>query len=95
MLLSRNKSEAYKRLVLKQLEALMGFLKEEGLIVIDPFDDSGNLKQDFVLSASGSSREGVELFKCAIPAWFKYLDAGGDVNNLSSLKKALASLHDK
>lgn len=95
MLMSRNKSEDYKGMVWEQLTTLMGFLKSEGLICVNPFDASGNLRQDFVLNASDSSSEAIELFKKAIPAWFKYLDAGGDVKNLSKLEKALKSLREK
>lgn len=95
MLMSRNKSEDYKGMVREQLTTLMGFLKSEELIYVNPFDASGNLRQNFVLNASDSSSEAIELFKKAIPAWFNYLDTGGDVKNLSTLEKALASLRGK
>lgn len=94
MLMSRNKSDDYKRTVSEQLTVLMRFLKYENLIFVNPFDAAGCLRRDFVLTASGSNREAIELFRKAIPAWFEYLDAGGDINNLSKLEKALKLLRN-
>lgn len=94
MLMSRNKSDDYKRTVSEQLTVLMRFLKDEKLIFVNPFDAAGCLRQDFVLMASSSSREAIELFRKAVPAWFNYLDAGGNLHNLSKLEKALEFLRN-
>ena len=49
MLHSRNKSKEYQERIVLKLTVLLGFLKDNGLIFIDPFNADGSLNLDFVL----------------------------------------------
>jgi hypothetical protein len=92
MLLSRNKSGAYQEQILSRYTVLMRFLKDNNLVLKEPFDDGGALKKDLVVKRSEVDARCLELYKKAIPGWHAYLDKGGDVNNTDRLIKALAKL---
>ncbi|WP_213881479.1 hypothetical protein [Pseudomonas sp. dw_358] len=92
MLMSRNKSSEYQERMLIKLDVLMRFLKDNELILDNPFEISGALNTQFVLKKSGADPKCVELFKKVIPAWFAFLDKGGDPKNMSRLEKGLAKM---
>ncbi|WP_455921736.1 hypothetical protein [Pseudomonas putida] len=92
MLYSRNKSLAYRESIVESSVALLGFLKREGLILNDPFDEQGMLKMDFELRLSELSPEGVEMFKKIVPSWLLKNDRSGIHSDTSYLEKSLLKL---
>lgn len=96
MLLSANKSDTYRDQIIRISIALMIFLKKHALLVgAEPFDDKGNIKEDFVLRMSNLKPEGLELFKKAVPSWSAFIDNGGNIEDVSRLEKALQKIRDK
>ena len=90
VLLSANKSDAYRQQILKISTVLLGFMKESGLLVdVDPFDLDGSVKQDFVLRMSNVTDEGLVLFKNVVPKWSAYIDSGGSIEDVARLEKGL------
>jgi hypothetical protein len=92
MLYSRNKNLEYKKQIIESSKALLGFLKREGLITKEPFEDDGALKMDFELKLSDLSPQGVELFAKAVPLWLTKNDQGGDRSDVGLLEKALKKI---
>ncbi|UYZ82726.1 hypothetical protein MTZ49_08860 [Entomomonas sp. E2T0] len=92
MLLSRNKSDDYQKRVIKSSTILLSFLKDNNLINIDPFNEQGYLKLDLVVKQSNLTDIGNALFVKIIPNWFKYIDKGGNAENITKLEKGLMEL---
>ncbi|NIF22093.1 hypothetical protein [Candidatus Pantoea multigeneris] len=96
MLLSRNKSQEWRDIVLLRSGMLMRFLKTHNLLInVEPFDENGNVKDDLVIKKSHLTDDGLELFKKVIPGWSQYLDKGGDVNNINRLIKGLEKIRNQ
>jgi len=94
MLLSRNKSLTYQEAILRDGKTLMAFLKENGLITVDPFDESGDIKKDLIVRQSDLTDEGIKLFAGPIKKWWGVLDRGGKPENISLLKKGLDQIRE-
>ncbi|ELZ8935180.1 hypothetical protein U1D46_004214 [Cronobacter dublinensis] len=94
-LLKRSKNLSYRAQITKITIVLMTFLKENGLIMIEPFEDDGSLKEDLVLYNSDLTDVGNLLFKEYYPKWSSYIDRGGDVNNTKILSDGLNILKNK
>lgn len=93
MLLTRNKSRSWRSSVLARATTLCAFLQDNGLLVnLCPFDEQGNIRQDVVIRTSNLNEEGLAIFDRAWLNWERYLDRGGDVHNISSLKKGLCKI---
>ncbi len=94
-LLKRSKNLSYRAQITKITIVLMTFLKENGLIMIEPFEDDGSLKEDLVLYNSDLTDVGNLLFKEYYPKWSSCIDRGGDVNNTKILSDGLNILKNK
>ncbi|EPW7978147.1 hypothetical protein ACWPSR_004266 [Cronobacter turicensis] len=94
-LLKRSKNLSYREQITKITIVLMTFLKENGLIMIEPFKDDGSLKEDLILYSSDLTDVGNLLFKEYYPKWSSYIDRGGDVNNTKILNDGLNILKNK
>lgn len=95
VLINANKNKTYRERVRKNGKTLMGFLKNNNLITIDPFYENGEIKENLEVRQSELTDEGLELFKKAIPSWWNYLDKGGDSDNISILEKALTKVRSR
>ncbi|WP_205965253.1 hypothetical protein [Paraburkholderia flava] len=96
VLLSANKSDAYRDQIIRISTSLLNFLKENDLLVnADPFDEGGKIKEDFVLRMSNVTPDGLELFKKIIPGWSAYIDKGGEIENVSRLEKGLKKIREE
>jgi hypothetical protein len=94
-MISANRSKAWHDKIVQLSTVLMCFLKNNGIIVsVEPFDDDGKIKEDFVLMKSNLRDEGFELFKNAVQGWLKFVDRGGNIENISRLEKGLAHLRE-
>jgi hypothetical protein len=91
-ILKASKNVDYKNNVLAQCTVIFGFLKAHNLILIDPFDESGFLKQDLIIYRNDLTSVGLEMFKKAIPSWFKARDKDGNLDNLTILKKGIEKI---
>ncbi|PTB21210.1 hypothetical protein C9I57_09955 [Trinickia symbiotica] len=95
VLLSANKSDAYRDQIIRVSTVLLGFLKEHDLLVeADPFGADGKVKEDFVLRMSNVTSDGLELFKKVVPGWSAYIDKGGEIENISRLEKGLQKIRE-
>lgn len=93
MLLSRNKSHQWRALILTRAAVLLHFLYDNQLLIaIEPFDESGQLKEDVIIKQSDVTSEGLAMFKQVIPGWWRFLDRGGKLSNTSRLANGLAKL---
>ena len=62
------------------------------LVGIDPFTESGAVKNDLIIRKSNVKAEGFELFKKPVQDWFKFIDKGGNPESVSHLVKGLEKL---
>lgn len=92
MILGRNKNRSYRESVIRDTITLMVFLKQHGLLLIDPFDESGELIKDLVIQQSDLTIEGNKMFDEPIKKWWNYLDRGGKPDNISHLVKGLEAI---
>ncbi|KAA8993832.1 hypothetical protein FJU30_26460 [Affinibrenneria salicis] len=99
MLLTRNKSKQWQEEIIKSSTVLLGFLKNNGLLVgVDPFDEQGELKTDTVIKMSNITEDGLALFKNTVDGWYNYLarsTAPDKYENISRLEKGLAKIRGK
>ena len=93
-MLTRSKSTSWRTSITAQTVALMTFLKNNNLILLNPFDENGNIKPDLIIRQSHLTEEGNKLFSKAVPKWFNYIDRGGKLENISHLEKGLKSIRD-
>jgi hypothetical protein len=95
VLLSANKSDAYRDQIMRVSAALLGFLKKHDLLIgVEPFGADGAVKEDFVLRMSNVTDDGLELFKKIVPGWSAYIDKGGEIENISRLEKGLQKIRE-
>jgi len=88
MYLSRSKNIEWKQLILTRSTVLMTFLVSKKMLIgINPFDTNNVLKQDLVIYNSDLTKAGYDFFLKVRPSWSKYLERGGDVNNIEWLEK--------
>ncbi|QAR31674.1 DNA polymerase III [Ornithobacterium rhinotracheale] len=93
--LNANKSEWWKNYYLEMSSVLSNFLIDNNLLVdIMPFDDDGNVKLDLTIKQSNLTPEGVELFKKAIPNWYKSHERGAEISKISILEKGLKKIRE-
>jgi hypothetical protein len=92
---SANKSKDYQERLENESTILMKFLKDNSLILIEPFNENGEVKKDLKVRQSNLTEEGKILFQKDIPGWFKYLDRGGKAENISRLEKGLKKIREE
>jgi hypothetical protein len=91
-ILSRNKNRTYRESVLRDAMTLMSFLKKNALLLIDPFDEKGEVKADLVIRQSDLTEEGIKMFAGPIRNWWSYIDRGGKPDNIGHLEKGLEAI---
>lgn len=91
-ILKRSKSLSYQQQVHSMTTVLINFLVEHKLIVIEPFQEDGSLRDDLVLRSSDLTDLGNEFFKEVFPKWSAYIDRGGDIQKTTILLKGLNKL---
>lgn len=90
MLLTRNRAKDWKQQINDRGAVVLRFYKEHGLLVnCEPFDDEGNIKSDLIIRESNLTEDGDKLWFTGVENWRKYMDRGGDINNISRLMNAL------
>lgn len=94
-LIGANKNLSYKRMINERGKAFLEFLVKNNLILIDPFKENGDIKDDLRIFSSNLTLEGVELFEKPFARWLSYLDRGGDINDFSKLEKELFNIRTK
>ncbi|EAS1759917.1 hypothetical protein BH012_23140 [Salmonella enterica] len=94
-LLKRSKNLSYREQITKITIVLMTFLKENELVMFEPFKDDGSLKEDLILYSSDLTDVGNLLFKEYYPKWSSYIDRGGDVSNTKILNDGLNILKSR
>jgi hypothetical protein len=90
--LSRSKKTSYRQAVTERGKSLMKFLSKNGLILIDPFKEDGELKDDLVVRLSNLTPEGIEILNEPVAKWWSFVEKGGDVNDISILEKSLSKI---
>lgn len=86
-LFKSSKNAAWREQVVKRRTVMFQFLRDNGLILIDPIDDSGAPRQEFVLMRSHLTDDGFEMIKKVIPSWRKARDRDGNIENIGILEK--------
>ena len=87
-----SKNTTWRKQKKKKSIVIYKFLKEHKLIIVDPFDENGNLKMDFTLMESHLTNVGSEMFKKTIPSWERARDKDGNLENLAILEKGLEKI---
>ncbi|NHZ44393.1 hypothetical protein [Massilia aquatica] len=90
--LNRSKKTAYREAVTMRAKALMTFLSNNGLILIDPFKENGELKDDLVACISNLTPKGVAILNEPVAKWWSFVESGGDTNDISILNKSLEKM---
>jgi hypothetical protein len=71
----------------------MKFLVKHELIFIEPFQDNGEVKENLIVRSSDLTPEGVEILGTPLQKWWKFLDNGGDAEDVTILDDALRKIH--
>lgn len=90
-----SKNKEYKAAVTKNCTALMSFLVRHNLLKINPFNESGSIKIDLILYDENFNDGAEKLFGKPVSNWFKYLDKGGNIDDVSILEKGLSAIKTK
>ena len=91
-LIARNKNRSYREMINNSGKSFMRFLVNNELILLDPFLENGELKQDLEIFRSNLTAEGAEIFNKPFERWLSYLEKGGDATNFGTLEKALLKI---
>lgn len=94
MLLSASKSIEYKAQVLNASSVLLKFYKDNELLLkeVEPFNENGEIKEDFILKVSNVTKDGLDLYKDGVQKWYKYLNKNGNHENITHLQKSLSNI---
>jgi hypothetical protein len=90
--LNRSKKTSYRQAVTARGKSLMKFLLENNLVLINPFKDDGEIKDDLVIRLSNLTQEGAEILNEPVAKWWSFVEKGGDVNDISILEKSLSKI---
>jgi len=89
-IIAASKNKGYRESVTKTNTSLMKFFVKNSLIKIDPFNESGIIRDDLEIFKNDLTKEGQYLFTSnAVYKWLNYIDRGGKIDNYSHLEKAL------
>jgi len=97
-MLRRSKNLTYRAQVTEMTGVLMQFLKDNGLIRSDPFDEDGSLKPDLIIRRSDLSDIGNSLIDQYFTKWSDFIDRGGEAKDtkiLHSGLKKIVSNHER
>ncbi len=95
LFITRSKNKSYKESVNKRGKILMEFLKENKLLLIEPFNENGELKDDLIIKKDDLTEEGNKFYDTTVPGWWQFLDKGGDPSNISRLEKGLKKIREE
>lgn len=95
MFLNANKSKAYQERTNLRTKVLVNFLLTNNLLInLNPYDENNNIKTNLIIYSSNLSQDGFELFKKAIPNWYKAHDKGTPVEKITILEKGLKKIRE-
>ena len=93
MFLNANKSKVYQERTNLRTKILVEFLLKNNLLInLNPYDKNNNIKTNLIIFSSNLSKDGFELFKKAVPNWYRVHDRGTPIEKVTILEKALAKI---
>ena len=93
MFLNANKSKVYQERTNLRTKILVEFLLKNNLLInLNPYDENNNIKKNLIIFSSNLSKDGFELFKKAVPNWYRAHDRGTPIEKVTILEKALAKI---
>ena len=93
MFLNANKSKVYQERTNLRTKILVEFLLKNNLLInLNPYDENNNIKTNLIIFSSNLSKDGFELFKKAVPNWYRAHDRGTPIEKVTILEKALAKI---
>ena len=93
MFLNANKSKIYQERTNLRTKILVEFLLKNNLLInLNPYDKNNNIKTNLIIFSSNLSKDGFELFKKAVPNWYRAHDRGTPIEKVTILEKALAKI---
>lgn len=81
--------------IIKRFYAISKFLQDQGLAVRVLVKDPMDIQDDFSISSSDLTKEGLAVMKAAYDKWLRKIDEGMDVNDLSLIEKVLKKIRTK
>ncbi len=90
-----SKNLTWRKQVLDKRKVIFQFLKDNDLILINPFLENGEINMNLSLMRSHLTDAGDEMFNKAIPNWQKARDKDGNLDNLSILERGLNNIKEK
>ncbi|MGF6213657.1 hypothetical protein [Comamonas sp. 4034] len=90
-----SKNLTWRKQVLDKRRVIFQFLKDNNLILIDPFLKNGEVNMELSLMRSHLTDVGDEMFNKIIPNWQKARDKDGNLENVSILKNGLNNIKEK
>ena len=93
MFLNANTSQVYQERTNLRTKILVEFLLKNNLLInLNPYDENNNIKTNLIIFSSNLSKDGFELFKKAVPNWYRAHDRGTPIEKVTILEKALAKI---
>ena len=89
-----SKNITWRKQVLESSIVIFRFLHENNLLLVNPFDENGNVLIDLSLMRSDVTDIGDEMFSKTIPNWQKARDRDGNLKNLSILENGLKNIKE-
>ncbi|MBF0751755.1 MULTISPECIES: DNA polymerase III [unclassified Pasteurella] len=93
-LLSANPNKWWQDYIINSTNILFKFLYKENLISVFPFDESGNVIENFILNSCDVDSACIELFRKSVPNWRKAHDRGTPIEKITILEKGLAKIRN-
>ena len=87
ILYKRSKNTSYRKMALYSHTAILRYLIDKNLVLINPFDSEGNILANLSIMRSHVTTEGYKLFQKPIHLWKKSREKDSDYTNVKILDK--------
>ena len=81
--------------IIRRFYVIAQFLQERGLTVRPLLRDEKDISDDFAISSSDMTDEGLALMKASYDRWLQKVDEGMDIDDLSLFEKAIKKIRAK
>jgi len=87
ILYKRSKNTSYRKMTLDSHTAILRYLIDKNLVLINPLDSDGNIIAGLSIMRSHVTTEGYKLFQKPINLWRKSREKDSDYTNMQILDK--------
>lgn len=93
-ILGASKSLNFKKQVKAKCTTFLKFMRDNNLLLIDPFDELGSVRHDLILNSEDLTAEGLDFWKAAFFKWSSARDKDGNYENIQILERELEKIKE-